>query len=110
MKRCSLQRPRASQRTADRSRLDGGPVQRWSQAAAVTQSLEFGEISSRMVIVALFTFLAVRLGADFMQTGRLTGPAAAGERSARGRADGVPPAAGDRRSQRSARACLRRSR
>jgi protein-S-isoprenylcysteine O-methyltransferase Ste14 len=36
-------------------------------------SLEVGEMTARMVIVALFTFMAVRLGADFLQTGRLTG-------------------------------------
>ena len=41
--------------------------------AAARQSLELGEITARMVIVAMFTFMAVRLGTDFLQTGRLTG-------------------------------------
>jgi hypothetical protein len=36
-------------------------------------SLDRGELAARMVIVALFTYLAVRLGSDFIQTGRLTG-------------------------------------
>jgi len=41
--------------------------------AAARPSLEAGEITARMVIVAMFTFMAVRLGTDFMQTGRITG-------------------------------------
>jgi len=41
-------------------------------AAAVAPSLEVREMAARMVIVAMFTFMAVRLGADFAQTGRLT--------------------------------------
>ena len=31
-----------------------------------------GDIVSRAVIIVLFSFFAVRLGADFLQTGRLT--------------------------------------
>ena len=41
--------------------------------AAARPALAFGELSSRMVIVALFTFMAMRIGADFLQTGRITG-------------------------------------
>ncbi len=40
--------------------------------AAAAPPLEFAEISARMAIVGLFTFLAVRLGADFAHTGRMT--------------------------------------
>jgi protein-S-isoprenylcysteine O-methyltransferase Ste14 len=36
-------------------------------------ALAKGELAARMAIVALFTFLAVRLGTDFLQTGRITG-------------------------------------
>jgi protein-S-isoprenylcysteine O-methyltransferase Ste14 len=36
-------------------------------------TLDRGELAARMAIVALFTFLAVRLGTDFLQTGRITG-------------------------------------
>jgi protein-S-isoprenylcysteine O-methyltransferase Ste14 len=36
-------------------------------------ALAKGELAARMAIVALFTYLAVRLGTDFMQTGRITG-------------------------------------
>jgi protein-S-isoprenylcysteine O-methyltransferase Ste14 len=37
------------------------------------RSLPAADIAARMTIVALFTFMAVRIGADFAQTGRLTG-------------------------------------
>jgi len=46
-----------------------GPFQPRTSAS----SLELGDMTARMVIVGLFTFMAVRLGTDFMQTGRLTG-------------------------------------
>lgn len=42
-------------------------------SVASGRSLELAEISARMAIVALFTFMAVRIGTDFLQTGRLTG-------------------------------------
>jgi protein-S-isoprenylcysteine O-methyltransferase Ste14 len=46
---------------------------RGSARPAARPRLDRTEITARMVIVALFTFMAVRLGADFLQTGRLTG-------------------------------------
>lgn len=46
---------------------------RYDSGASARGSLELSEITSRMVIVAMFTFLAVRLGADFLHTGRVTG-------------------------------------
>jgi len=36
-------------------------------------SLDLADMTARMIIVALFTFMVVRLGADFLQTGRFTG-------------------------------------
>jgi protein-S-isoprenylcysteine O-methyltransferase Ste14 len=54
--------------------VDVGVLQRSSHpGSAVRSSLEPAEITARMVIVALFTFMAVRIGADFLQTGRITG-------------------------------------
>ena len=44
-----------------------------SEARPLRLSLPLGEISARMVIVALFTFMAVRIGADYVHTGRVTG-------------------------------------
>jgi protein-S-isoprenylcysteine O-methyltransferase Ste14 len=41
--------------------------------AAARSSLDTGELAGRAVIVALFTFMAVRLGTDFIETGRFTG-------------------------------------
>jgi protein-S-isoprenylcysteine O-methyltransferase Ste14 len=41
--------------------------------AAPGQSLGLGDIVARVVIVALFTFMAVRLGSDFLHSGRTTG-------------------------------------
>jgi protein-S-isoprenylcysteine O-methyltransferase Ste14 len=35
--------------------------------------LDVADITARMLIVALFTFMAVNIGADFLKTGRLTG-------------------------------------
>jgi protein-S-isoprenylcysteine O-methyltransferase Ste14 len=75
-----MKRSLASAATAARATSGGGGLRlavglapRPSEAAPTRLSLEFGEISSRMAIVAAFTFLAVRLGWHFMQTGRLTG-------------------------------------
>jgi protein-S-isoprenylcysteine O-methyltransferase Ste14 len=48
-----------------------GPLDRSRDFAR--PALDRGELAARMAIVALFTFLAVRLGADFLQTGRITG-------------------------------------
>jgi protein-S-isoprenylcysteine O-methyltransferase Ste14 len=48
-----------------------GPLERPRWFARPT--LDRGELAARMAIVALFTFLAVRLGTDFLQTGRITG-------------------------------------
>lgn len=36
--------------------------------------LDLGDIAARVLIVALFTLMAIRFGVDFLQTGRLTGP------------------------------------
>jgi protein-S-isoprenylcysteine O-methyltransferase Ste14 len=54
--------------------VEPGLLQPSSQPqASVRPSLELGELTARVVIVVLFTFMAVRLGTDFLQTGRLTG-------------------------------------
>ena len=53
--------------------VETGLLQPSSQPQAARPSLEHGEMTSRIVIVVLFTFMAVRLGADFVETGRLTG-------------------------------------
>lgn len=42
------------------------PVERGS-------SIDAADIAARVLIVALFTMMAIRIGADFLQTGRLTG-------------------------------------
>jgi protein-S-isoprenylcysteine O-methyltransferase Ste14 len=36
-------------------------------------TVDLADIAARMIIVALFTWMAVYIGADFMRTGRLTG-------------------------------------
>jgi len=41
--------------------------------AASGRPLALGDILARAIIVVLFTFMAVRLGSDFMQSGRVTG-------------------------------------
>ena len=74
--------------------LDPSPVR---AGAAARTSLEPAEILSRMVIVAMFTILAVRLGMDFLQTAPVHRAAAARLGSARRGAHGLPPA--DRRSR-----------
>jgi protein-S-isoprenylcysteine O-methyltransferase Ste14 len=54
--------------------VDVGVLQPASHpGSTVRSSLEPAEITARMVIVALFTFMAVRIGADFLRTGRITG-------------------------------------
>lgn len=53
--------------------LDIAMLDQPTRAAAAPLTLDRGEITARMVIVALFTFMAVRIGADFLQTGRFTG-------------------------------------
>ena len=54
--------------------VETGLLQPSSQPhASARPSLELGELAARIAIVALFTFMAVRLGTDFLQTGRLTG-------------------------------------
>jgi hypothetical protein len=49
-----------------------GLIDRGAEGPRAKSSLDFAEISSRMAIAAAFTFLAVRLGADFLHTGRFT--------------------------------------
>ena len=46
----------------DRGRQDSRP-----------STVDLADIAARMIIVALFTWMAVHIGADFMRTGRLTG-------------------------------------
>jgi protein-S-isoprenylcysteine O-methyltransferase Ste14 len=54
--------------------VDAGLLQPQAEPrAAARSSLERGDLMARMVIVVLFTFMAVRLGTDFLQTGRFTG-------------------------------------
>jgi protein-S-isoprenylcysteine O-methyltransferase Ste14 len=54
--------------------VDAGLLhQRSGPDASVWPNLALGELTARMVIVALFTFMAVRIGADFLHTGRITG-------------------------------------
>jgi protein-S-isoprenylcysteine O-methyltransferase Ste14 len=56
-------------------RFDESPAPRTltPAAGATGLSMGLGDITARMVIVALFTMMAVRIGSDFLQTGRLTG-------------------------------------
>ncbi|MEO8075709.1 MAG: methyltransferase [Acidobacteriota bacterium] len=42
-------------------------------AAAAPPAVAWGELAARVAIVALFTFMAMRIGADFIRTGRITG-------------------------------------
>jgi protein-S-isoprenylcysteine O-methyltransferase Ste14 len=53
--------------------VDGGLLPRAYPEPAAEPKLAFAELSARMVIVALFTFMAMRIGADFLETGRITG-------------------------------------
>ena len=53
--------------------VPGCSTRRRQPRDAARPSLDSGELTARMIIVALFTFMAVRLGADFLQTGRITG-------------------------------------
>jgi len=41
--------------------------------AAASQAVDVPELCARVIIVVLFSFMAMRIGADFLQTGRLTG-------------------------------------
>jgi protein-S-isoprenylcysteine O-methyltransferase Ste14 len=50
--------------------LGDQPVQTASSDAA---RLDIADTAARTVVIALFTMMAVRLGMDYMQTGRLTG-------------------------------------
>jgi protein-S-isoprenylcysteine O-methyltransferase Ste14 len=72
MKRSLATAARATS-TGGALRLAVGLMPQPAETARARASLEFGEIASRMATVAAFTFLAVRLGADFIQTGRFTG-------------------------------------
>lgn len=59
---------------AEGARVDIGLPRRSASAGAPARSsVALGEMTARMVIVAMFTFLAVRIGIDFAQTGRITG-------------------------------------
>ncbi len=42
-------------------------------AAGTARQRDIADSAARVVIIALFSFMAVRLGADFLNTGRLTG-------------------------------------
>jgi protein-S-isoprenylcysteine O-methyltransferase Ste14 len=54
--------------------VDVDVVRRSSQpGSAVQTALAPSEITARMVIVVLFSFMAFRIGRDFLNTGRLTG-------------------------------------
>jgi protein-S-isoprenylcysteine O-methyltransferase Ste14 len=44
-----------------------------SRDHAIARSHDLGEVAGKAVIVSLFTMLAVRLGIDYLETGRLTG-------------------------------------
>jgi protein-S-isoprenylcysteine O-methyltransferase Ste14 len=56
-------------------RFDERPAPRTltTAAGATGLSVGLGDMTARMVIVALFTMMAVRIGSDFLQTARLTG-------------------------------------
>jgi len=43
------------------------------QAEAVVRQHDYADSAARMIIVVLFSFMAVRIGAHFLETGRLTG-------------------------------------
>jgi protein-S-isoprenylcysteine O-methyltransferase Ste14 len=49
----------------------GSPIQ--AQAPPVAQR-DLADRVARILVIALFSFMAVRIGADFLVTGRLTGP------------------------------------
>ncbi len=53
--------------------MDAGLLERPSSGAVARPAFELGEMPARMIIVALFSLMALRFGADFLQTGRLTG-------------------------------------
>jgi protein-S-isoprenylcysteine O-methyltransferase Ste14 len=53
--------------------VDIGLAPRQPAGAARVAPDDFGELLARMAIVAMFTFLAARIGQDFLQTGRATG-------------------------------------
>lgn len=61
--------------TSQLVRFETSPVPRsLTVADAVPRlSLGLGDITARVVIVALFTMMAMRIGSDFLQTGRITG-------------------------------------
>lgn len=44
-----------------------------SPRAEPRPAIDAADIAARVLIVALFTMMAIRIGADFLQTGRLTG-------------------------------------
>ena len=44
----------------------------WAAAPARLDAERLGDIVSRAIIIVLFSFMAVRFGSDFLQTGRLT--------------------------------------
>jgi protein-S-isoprenylcysteine O-methyltransferase Ste14 len=49
------------------------PQQISGERTAASSHRDLADLTGRMVIVALFSFFAVRIGADFLETGRLTG-------------------------------------
>jgi protein-S-isoprenylcysteine O-methyltransferase Ste14 len=53
--------------------VDMGLAQRPPDAAGRPAAVDVGELAARMAIVAMFTFLAARIGRDFLETGRMTG-------------------------------------
>jgi protein-S-isoprenylcysteine O-methyltransferase Ste14 len=43
------------------------------QAGAVVRQRDYADSAARIIIVALFSFMAIRIGENFLETGRLTG-------------------------------------
>ena len=66
-------RAEAAGNTASTFELDlvGGAPPR--SGIPATAKRDFADLAARAIIVALFTFMAVRIGTDFFATGRLTG-------------------------------------
>jgi protein-S-isoprenylcysteine O-methyltransferase Ste14 len=53
--------------------LDIAVSDKAAAVAPVAQTRDYADSVARIIIVALFSFMAVRLGANFLETGRLTG-------------------------------------
>jgi protein-S-isoprenylcysteine O-methyltransferase Ste14 len=53
--------------------LEVGMPSRAGRKSAARRATDWADIAARMLIVALFTLMAVNIGSDFARTGRLTG-------------------------------------